>query len=270
MNTRRGIEKARLFGNRYFCAYCGCPANTTDHTPPLCLLQKPYPKNLMTVPACRKCNDGFSQDETFLMAVLAYVSFEPDLICSKEHGRVADALKRQPKLKAQIEMNMTSDGYFQPTPDVVSRIRRVLVKTVQGLYFKHYGRIIAFRGIRCLAVDHQRNRSANDLLNEFCNPSPSDLWGEGWPEVTPNPMALERAVIAWSQSVDGQPTTIPRFRQPRWVRYQSGVFKYTFRQHANMKRLVWVVDLHKTIAAVLDCPWPSGGGFGGGMRHTQG
>ena len=47
------------------CLYCGSTADTKDHVPPKALLEKPYPKNCRTVPACKSCNLGFSQYEGY-------------------------------------------------------------------------------------------------------------------------------------------------------------------------------------------------------------
>ena len=261
MDNRKGLERLSLFGG-YQCVFCGGVADTTDHTPPKCLLERPYPADLMTVPACENCNSGFSRDEAFLKAVLAHVSFEEDLIQSKRDGDVARAMEREPRLREEMESHFDAKGYFMPTEEVLSRIGRVLIKTVKGLYFKHYGRIVDSQSVTCLEIDHQKRRSPQDLLREFCDPSPSDMWGGGWPEVTPNPMALERAVAACFAG-DGK---LSRWKPPVWIDYQPGVFSYTFRQGAETKTLIWALDLHRTLAATVECPWPSKKGYAGGLH----
>lgn len=40
------------------CVYCHEPADTKDHVPPKAILRKPFPQ-LITVPACTKCNKGW-------------------------------------------------------------------------------------------------------------------------------------------------------------------------------------------------------------------
>jgi hypothetical protein len=51
------------------CIYCGKPADTVDHIPPKALVPAPARNNIITVPACRACNNGFSKDDEFLMGL---------------------------------------------------------------------------------------------------------------------------------------------------------------------------------------------------------
>jgi len=54
------------------CVYCGTDKDlTVDHVPPKLLLTPPYPKNLITVPACFPCNQSFQKDDEYTRAILA-------------------------------------------------------------------------------------------------------------------------------------------------------------------------------------------------------
>ncbi len=54
------------------CAYCGREDGVTvDHVPPKLLLARPYPKNLPTVPACRRCNASFQADDEYTRFVVS-------------------------------------------------------------------------------------------------------------------------------------------------------------------------------------------------------
>jgi hypothetical protein len=54
------------------CVYCGHgDGETVDHVPPKLLLARPYPKNLLTVPACRKCNASFQTNDEYTRFVVA-------------------------------------------------------------------------------------------------------------------------------------------------------------------------------------------------------
>lgn len=66
--TERGYglayQKARaylLMGNPS-CYWCGAPATTADHEPPLAEVGRPH---LNLVPACKKCNFGRGNSKRF-------------------------------------------------------------------------------------------------------------------------------------------------------------------------------------------------------------
>ena len=54
------------------CIYCGADKDlTVDHVPPKLLLMRPYPPNLITVPACETCNKSFQKDDEYTRTMLA-------------------------------------------------------------------------------------------------------------------------------------------------------------------------------------------------------
>ncbi len=70
-NVFWGDEKKRPhveFSRRgsHYCIYCGAKSDSREHCPSKVFLSKPYPDNLPVLPACIKCNNGFSEDESFV------------------------------------------------------------------------------------------------------------------------------------------------------------------------------------------------------------
>ena len=56
---------------RGICTYCGQEKNLTkDHVPPKALLERPYPRNLVTVPSCAACNESFAKDDEYTRTVI--------------------------------------------------------------------------------------------------------------------------------------------------------------------------------------------------------
>src|SRR5438105_6810660 len=54
------------------CIYCGADKElTVDHVPPKLLLTRPYPENLITVPACFPCNQSFQKDDEYMRTMLS-------------------------------------------------------------------------------------------------------------------------------------------------------------------------------------------------------
>jgi hypothetical protein len=53
------------------CAYCGRERKLTrDHVPPRVLFSKPFPHDMLTVPACDECNHSFKRDDEYTATVI--------------------------------------------------------------------------------------------------------------------------------------------------------------------------------------------------------
>lgn len=117
------------------CIYCGNKAESKDHLPPKLLLEKPLPNNCATVPACSGCNAGFSKDEEYFLAVLAFTSDAPALRTRVAHGgKVQRALQKAPGFAARIKQQVTktAEGHIGIEPQH-PRVNRVIAKIACGL-----------------------------------------------------------------------------------------------------------------------------------------
>jgi hypothetical protein len=122
-----------------FCAFCGGKTGTRDHCPSRVLLDEPYPENLPVVPACAKCNAGFSSDEQYLACLISCVlsgSTDPANVARPKISRI---LSENPKLRARIERSRTESSMgivFNPEHQ---RVSNVITKLAQGhsLYELH-------------------------------------------------------------------------------------------------------------------------------------
>ncbi len=136
------------------CAYCGkLGALTKDHVPPQNLFPKPRPCNLITVPSCRECNDGFKlDDEYFRLAITAGI--DPSL-CPNNFALSIGAIHKlgdPNKLGLAKRMLASFSKRAVPTPAGLypgevgvleidaSRIQNVISRIVRGLFFHHQGK----------------------------------------------------------------------------------------------------------------------------------
>lgn len=114
------------------CIYCAGSADTRDHIPSKCLLEKPYPENLPVVGCCDSCNQDFSKDEQYFVCLIESVlcgSTDPEKI-----GRpsVARIMKNSPSLRQRIENSKTEvDGQIAFIPEI-ERINNVMLKLARG------------------------------------------------------------------------------------------------------------------------------------------
>jgi hypothetical protein len=123
------------------CVYCGAVATTRDHTPPKVLLEKPFPSNLRTVPACRSCNAGWSLDEQYMAVVLAQVGHHPHLLEKVEPGGSIDrTLAASPCLDETVTnaLKVAEDGrvWFQISRSIGSL---ALVRRSHSIWWQHIG-----------------------------------------------------------------------------------------------------------------------------------
>ena len=110
-----------------YCIYCGAPATTREHVPSKAFLKKPYPADLPVLPACEKCNNGWSSDELYTstyIACLKSISERKDdtvlQITDKDRKEIKEA-------KKAVKSFMNAAGF---TSDI--RIKRVLSKLAIG------------------------------------------------------------------------------------------------------------------------------------------
>jgi hypothetical protein len=126
------------------CVYCGGQAITRDHVPPRCLLERPYPPNLPTVPSCSSCNAGFSLDEQYFVVLLTQVGVAPTLFRKQgPEGSITRALQKAPALKRRIFNSLASDeetGAILIRPEL-RRVHRVIQKIGLGLFVLRYNRV---------------------------------------------------------------------------------------------------------------------------------
>lgn len=230
------------------CVYCGGPADSTDHTPPRCFLPRKLATTLqaMTVPACKKCNGGYSLDELRAAAIICTVSFtKGDREAIEPGGWLHAEFARDRSLKKFIDTRLGSDGVFRPDEEALNTLSRVIKKTAVGLLLHEFGLLVRPPDLQVVALDHSHNIHASALVES------KRRTDSGWAEVTPSGRELERQVMA----TFGLP---PRNSSP-WKVYIPQFFEYTFLRGSN-GTLLCGFKLHDALTAVLECPWPSAAG----------
>ena len=219
MQLRR--QKQYELFSRGLCLYCGMPADSRDHVPPRCLLEKPYPNNLYTVGSCKKCNLSFAIDEEYFLAAMSHVGFTETLQKKVESGGKVDrALSRSAVFDRLIESSLIVEGDNEITfaPDLV-RLENVVQKVVRGLYFKRYGRLLKRTDLRDTGIFHFKQL----------------------------PPKLVAQIVT------------ERFRFKKWTVVQEGIFEYLFVRWSRFQdaRLLCILNFHSTLWGVAACPWPN-------------
>jgi hypothetical protein len=154
-------------------------------------------------------------------------------------------MKRDIALRNFISARLGADGLFLPDSAVIDAISRVATKTVAGLLFYEFGRLLPLHDITLIALDHAQNVRPSALAESYRRADAA------WAEVTPSGRELERQVIALCG--DEPP------HMPKWRVYFPEFFEYMFLRRSN-GMLLTAIQLHNALTVLLECPWPSQAG----------
>lgn len=139
------------------CAICGVrEATTKDHLPPKAILVKPYPANLITVPACADCNNGAATyDEQFRVYLGAAVGDKnPSARKLWKDGSLA-TLRKNKKLVTALSSTMREVEVKTPSGVVLGKrtaclwpvraYEAVVERIARGLYYHHFDEVLGKR-----------------------------------------------------------------------------------------------------------------------------
>jgi hypothetical protein len=137
------------------CVYCGRDKSlTVDHISPKLVLSKPYPNNLITVPACSECNAAFQVDDEYTRLVASIdvrasnqrdvQSKLPAILRSLERPEAqafADYIKRNLAETTILDANGKPMGHAMEVDK--KRVNATGARIVRGLFFVETGRPLA-------------------------------------------------------------------------------------------------------------------------------
>ena len=205
------MQQFKCYGdrrNKGFCVHCGGPDETDDHVPSKVLLDEPYPENLPVVPACSKCNAGFSLDEEYFACLIECA--RTGSVDTVERPKVRRILSDRPALSERLKQARTvSDSGAVNYGCEAERIKRVVLKLARG----HAAYELSEQ--RCGDPSHFMAAPLHTLSSEARShfeevPSSSAL-----PEV--GTRAMQRVVVlaAWNTTIDDG-----------WIEVQAGRYRY--------------------------------------------
>lgn len=160
------------------CAICATgDAVNLDHVPPRSIFPRPRPSDLITVPACAECNAGSSMnDEEFKVALSLLAGIEtPATLALWQQGALPTfahnrRLHRE-FLKRFVKVEVRSKGgIYLGTEGAVlipkAGVHAVLVRTIRGLYYHHFGKALGARA-RCDVQRYEGQGADNPELGQF-------------------------------------------------------------------------------------------------------
>ena len=201
------------------CIYCGGPAETRDHVPSRCLLERPYPENVPVVGSCARCNQDFSKDEEYFVCLIESAlcgSTDPDKI---KRPTVARILRNSPNLRARIEsVKSESDGRIRFAIES-ERIANIMLKLARG-----HAAFELSQPCRS-EPDHfwcgPMSALSDDQHDSFNEPHVQHLFGEV------GSRGLQRAFVTQVtlESESGEQSVLPLLVND-WVDVQDNLYRY--------------------------------------------
>jgi hypothetical protein len=174
------------------CIYCGATDNITDdHVPPKCLFERPLPSNLVTVPACRSCNEQLGLDDEYFKTAMVF-RWDADVhpVAVARRGSAMRAMARD---QARGFLRLFTDT-LQSTPIVLrsgiyvgeggrfvadmNRIRSVVRRIVRGLHYAKLGVVLPFDQEILILEDETLEQFAPDIRVEMLRSLAPVLRGE--------------------------------------------------------------------------------------------
>lgn len=170
------------------CAYCGSQNNLErDHVPPKNLFPRPRPRKLISVPSCSKCHSDTSKDDEYFRIK---VCLRNDAGDHPEARANWDSIFRSLNMKEAKGLKKSFLSDIRPvqlrTPaglyvgsglayDVdMIRIRRVVERTLRGLYFAESCQPLGLsNGVTVLMSEDLKNQQTevvNKLTQTILNP----------------------------------------------------------------------------------------------------
>ena len=115
-----------------YCAYCGSLAETEDHVPSRCFLDKPYPQDLPVVPCCKKCNHDFSIDEEYVTCFIDCMKANTTNPSEIQREKTRKTLLHSTKLQERIASQIRDFGGTTIYDYEKDRFEKVLCKLAYG------------------------------------------------------------------------------------------------------------------------------------------
>lgn len=150
------VLKSGMSIDKKVCIFCGKFADTQEHIPPKQFFKGHPDKPLITVLSCKSCNASFQKDEDFFRQFYASMLMERSSEAKKlMDGEISRSILRKPALGSQMFSQMklvdayTKSGIYKGKMTMYtvsdsdkSRINRVVIKVIKGLFFHEFGKTI--------------------------------------------------------------------------------------------------------------------------------
>lgn len=116
-----------------YCVYCYNIADSREHLPPRILIDKPNQNEWCIVPACSKCNNGYSTDEQFVACTIEYILAEIYYEGNIQRNKIKETFEKRPHILEKIKtLCIFQNGSLKIDNSVIEKIKTVVLKIARG------------------------------------------------------------------------------------------------------------------------------------------
>jgi len=198
---------------------------------------------------------------------MTLVSTHPELVAARKVGGTTyRALERDRRLKSLVDEYRRSDGGFELRGELLGCFERVFVKTIQGLFFGLYQRVVPKEQLSLVSIEDRQLTTVEEVV-ERVRPNPlRDITDKPLPAITPSSWPIREPIIMIDShpNAPGQEPVRRIFRLVRetkvkWIKYQPDIFTLGVVKGEDGKA-VCILDVWQTLVVVVAAPWPDGRG----------
>lgn len=116
-----------------YCIYCSDIADSREHLPPRIFVDNPNLNEWCIVPACNKCNNGYSTDEQFVACAIEYILAEINYGGSIQRNKIKKTFEKRPHILEKIKsLCIFENGSLKIDNSVIEKIKMVVLKIARG------------------------------------------------------------------------------------------------------------------------------------------
>lgn len=115
------------------CVYCANLADSREHLPPRIFIDKAITKEWNIVPACRGCNNDFSQNEQFVACAIEYLVALAYYDGQIQRDKIISTFEKRPHLLKKIKsLCIVRDELVVINKELIESIEKVVLKIAKG------------------------------------------------------------------------------------------------------------------------------------------
>lgn len=155
-----------------YCIYCSNIADSREHLPPRVFIDTPNKNEWNIVPACKTCNNGYSEDEQLVACAIEYILAMVYYDGEIQRDKVKNTFKKRPRMLEKIQLLCKIEGGNLVIDNtIIESIKNVFFKIGQGHFMYDCSTFLDDNATISIAFEPQLTQKELDEFNSpiICN-----------------------------------------------------------------------------------------------------